>query len=203
MIKQKLIEKYAKKFADTQDRITQGVHYAADGSVVMTNRQYLLCIRNAHDLGSPVTLHAKTGLPLQGEYPKVSRIFPTSFDNMAPIKFDELNHVIFRTRCAADVASRIDKKHPTVMLTATNGAAYLQIRNEEHQLEFSAFFGNTQKTEPSKRTLNAEYLHTALSVFGDAASPAVYVKFRGPLEPIVLTDEQDIEVLILPYRMPQ
>lgn len=205
-MKQKIIAKYGKKFASAKsgDRSAlEGIHYACDSTVFVTNSHYALRIKNVHSFKEPVTLHAKTGQPIDGVYPDLSRVFPDRFDNEIILKNGWLDKVILRTRCAADVASRLDKKCPIVWMEASNGSAYLQIKDEVTQIDFSAFFGNTIEPKPSKRSLNAEYLHTALSVFADAGSREIFVKLAGPLHPIVLTDGQDIDVLILPYRSPE
>lgn len=200
MNKQELIAKYGKKFTstDVKQPVFQGVHYATDGSVFVTDRFYALRIRNAHTFETPLTLHTKTGMPIEGVYPDMNKVFPTHFDNEIQIGGGALDGVLMRTRCAADVASRLDKKHPIVALHAENGSAYLEIKKP---VEFSAFFGNTLKIDASKRSLNSEYLHTALSVFNDAGYD-VSVKFGAPLSPILLTNNDDIDVLILPYRIP-
>jgi len=182
----------------------EGIHYAADGSVFVTNAHFALRVKNAHSFKEAVTLHAKTGQPIDGVYPDLSRVFPDSFDNEIYLNQEFLENVILRTRCAADVASRLDKKHPVVKLEASNGSAYLQIKNEDNrQVGFQAFFGDTIKSDTSKRSLNAEYLYTALSVFADAGCRGVYVKLGKSNHPIILTDGQDIDVLIIPYRIPE
>lgn len=205
MDKQQIIAKYGKKFASTNDAtpVLTGVHYAADGSVFITDRHYALRIRNAHTLETPITLHPKTGMPIEGIYPDVGKIFPTQFDNEIQIVGDALNDALLCTRCATDIAIRLNKKHPIVALSASNGLVYLEIKDADKKLEFSAFFGNTVKIDASKRSLNAEYLHTGLSVFDDAGYDAT-VKFKeDPFSPIVLTNNDDIDVLILPYRTTQ
>lgn len=206
MNKQQLIAKYGKVFASTNETspILQGVHYGPDGAVSVCDRHRLLFIKEAHSFEKPFTMHAKLGMPIEGEYPDTSKLFSNSYENEIPLKPKELEQAVLYAACAKDVASRLDKKTPIVMLTAVNGMTYLQIRNEHdgEKLEFSAFFGNTQKLEPSKRSLNADFLHTALSVFKDADSELIHVKWNAPTAPIVLEDEdQGIRVLILPYRL--
>lgn len=192
MDNQQLLAKYAKKFAGNKD-IYQGIYYRADGSAVVTNRHMALRIRNAHDMAHATVLHAKTGVPLTGKYPDVDRVFPAS--SCEKIRLDGLEGVLLRTRCATDVAKVLDKKLPVALLKVVGGAAYLQIKT---QIEFSALFGTLQGKE-SLRAVNPEYLHTVLSVFQDSGS-SVSVELRHPFEPIVLTDEADIDVMVLPYR---
>jgi hypothetical protein len=204
--KLQLIQKYAKKFAinpKAKQPIFEGVHYAANGTAYVTNRQYMLRIRNSHAFDKPTTIHAVTGVPIEGNWPDVDRVFPSNFENEITIDRTALDNLVLRVRCMADVTSRLDKKRPVVILTIDNGVAYLRIRNEDYQIEAQAFFGNASKFEPSKRALNAEYLYTALSLFKDANADQVLVKLRDPLDPILLTDGQDIDVLILPYRVPE
>lgn len=204
MNKQEIIAKYGKVFAstDSSQTILQGVQYTPDGVVNICDRHRLLSIKEAHTFAQPLILHAKTGTPIEGNYPETGRLFSDSYENEIPITQMELEHVVLYASCAKDVALRLDKKVPIVILTAVNGMTYLQISNTDKQLEFSAFFGNAQKLEPSKRSLNADYFLTALSVFKDANSKLIHVKLGAPLSPIVIEDEeQGIRALILPYRL--
>lgn len=205
MNKQQLIAKYAKKFAfkGAGRTILEGIHYGEEGVVFVTDARFALKIRNAHQFPNPsLTLHAVTGIPIDGQYPNFSKVFPTSFDNEIMIDRKNLESVVTRARCAADVATRLNKKAPVIKILAANGTAYLQLKGPENLVEFQAFLGNTRTLEKSQRSLNAEYLHTALSVFADSqCAPDVVIKFKGPTEPIVLTDGVDIDVLILPYRV--
>jgi hypothetical protein len=204
MNKQELIAKYGKIFASTDSTqiILQGVQYGLDGVVNICDRYRLLSIKEAHTFAQPLVLHAKTGTPIEGNYPETGRLFSDSYENEIPLELKHLESALLYASCAKDVAMRLDKKCPLVMLTAVNGMTYLQINNADKQLEFSAFFGNAQKLEPSKRSLNADYLHTALSVFKDANSKLIHVKLGSPLSPIVIEDEtQGIRVLILPFRL--
>lgn len=193
MDNQQLLAKYAKKFAGKKD-IYQGIHYRADGSAVVANRYTALRIRNAHDREHAAVLHAKTGVPLTGKYPDVDRVFPLSSCEI--IRLDE--HVFVRTRCSANVAKALINKLPLVTLKVGGGSAHLQIKDDG--LEFSTFFGLSDGEE-FLYAVNAEHLHTALSVFRDAGT-SVSVELRDPFGPIVLTDGADIHVVILPYRRP-
>lgn len=204
MDKQQIIAKYAKKFANKPNSkrpVLEGIHYGHNGVAFVTNAEYALRLKNAHSYPEPITVHAASSAPIDGIYPAFDKIFPASFDNEIPISRKDIEQTNVRVRCATNIASIINKKRPIVVLEAENGAAYLKIHNGDHQLTFSAFFGHTQKAEQSKRALNAEYLHTALSVFADAESSLVVLKLKDPLSPILLTDEKDIDVLIMPIRV--
>lgn len=197
--KQKLVEKYAKKFANKDEKhITRGIYYAPGGDVIVTNRHYLLRIRDAHKLKDPIIMHHKTGMPIEGDYPDTSKLFPRSSIDHIVIKQGSYKDVLTRVRCAADIASRINKKFPVITLTADNGNAYLSHIGD--QIQFSAFFAPTRTTDSSVRRLNAEYLHTALSVFVDANAVQVWINLNKPYDPILLTDDEHIDVLIVPVR---
>lgn len=150
-------------------------------------------------MDSSVVLHAKTGMPLKGTYNEnIERVFPTSFKNSISL-MNGLDDELLRVRCAADVASRIDKKIPVVRLEGSNGVVHLEIDNKEQKINYKAFFGNLDKTEPFIISLNPEYLYTGLKVFSDAGS-RVSVKYTGSMSPLVLTNDADIDVVILPFR---
>jgi len=205
MNKQDLIAKYGKKFASVSHTtpILQGVHYAKDGSIYATNRYYALHIKDAHQLSHTLTVHAKNGVPIPGDYPDVTKVF-TNHRTQREILISgkDLPSVLLIASCALLAAKKLDKNFQKVsLMTVVNGMTYLQLRNEELQLEFSAHIGNTDKLEESKISLNAEYLHAALSLFYDADSSLIRVKIGSVFESMVIEDEeQGISVLLLPYR---
>ena len=60
-----IITKHAKKFlARIKNSILNGIHYAADGTVYVTDRHHAR-IRNTQFQGADA-LHAKTGAPISG-----------------------------------------------------------------------------------------------------------------------------------------
>jgi len=206
MSKDKLIA-HAKKFvgADKNPSVLNGIHYAADGSIYATNRHYAIRIKNAHQFTTPATLHPKTGAPIDGKYPDVARVFCMSnFKNA--IKFihrAEFEQAYLAAQCALAVASKLGKL-PTVKMIADDGVSRLQIGDDTNHLSFKGFFGNTVAPEASARTLDAVYLVNALAVFADQPTwRTVEVRTKGPYDPILLTNDDDIDIIILPFRTPQ
>lgn len=203
MNKQELLSKYAKKYsakAGGGRPMLAGVHYAADGTAYVTDGHHAIRIRNVHQFEKPWTVDARSGAPITGIYPDVTKVFIAPIGNRITIDSTALKSVLLRAAAALDVAKRLDKKHPVISLVAENGSVYLRIKEE--QIYFQAFFGNTEKIEPSTHRLNAEYLHTAISVFADYNCSAI-VNLNGPFQPIVISNGEDLDVLILPYRTPQ
>lgn len=200
MDKRKILAKYAKKFAclGVNREILGGIHYAADGSAVVTNREYLLRIRDVHNLPQPTTIHVTVGTPLEGKYPDTSKVFPTSF--AGEMRLGVPVDVTTRLSCAAAAATTLDKKTPLLRLEEKNGSVHAVAADRDRLVECKAFLGNTVQAAVTTRTLNANYLLTALQVFKDAGGACI-VRWNKPLEPIVLTDDEHIDVLILPYRV--
>jgi len=207
MNKHELIAKYAKKFAYTGSTrpLLEGIHYGAEGTVFVSDGHYALRIKNAHSYERPMTIHAKTGAPIEGVYPDYTKLFPADWTDEITLERAAIERLAVVARCINDAAKTLEgkKSPPLITIEAKNGSAHLLLHNEAKQLEMRAFFGNTKKLEPSKRSLNSEYLNTALALFADSFADTVTVKLRGPLEPIVLSGWEDIDVLILPYRVEQ
>lgn len=203
MTKYELLSKYAKKFATKQGGtrpILEGIHYAAGGTACVTDGHVLLRIRNAHQFETPATINIYSGMPIEGVYPDVSKAFPNSFDHEIQIGAMSIKDVLTRVTCAADVAKRLDKKAPVVHLSADNGTVYMLVNDADKKIEFRGFFGNTLKVATKRWSLSAEFLQLAVSLFADAGRD-VSVNLAGSMSPIVLTDNEDIDVLILPYRI--
>lgn len=199
MTKSEILSKFGKQFAASGEiaGVLQGIHYAADGSAVVTNRHYLLRIQSAHSFSQPITLHAKTGQPLEGKYPNVSKTFPMDFASEIHIPHDAVPDALIAAQCVASVAAKLDKRVPIARLEARSVGAFLGIHNELKALTMSVRIAEAEGG--SIRTLNAQYLETALAVFA-AADTGVTIKLNKQFDPIVLSNDNGIEVLILPYR---
>lgn len=204
LTKPEILAKFGKLYAsDSAGRpILGGIHYATDGIAIVTNGHHMLRIHGAHNFQHPVTLHAKTGQPIEGNYPDTSRIFPSSFNDEITVPQSAMPDTLFAAQCAATLASKIDKKNPIAKLEVQNRSAFLQIHNEQKALSLSVKLAEEAPNRKSVRTLNAEYLATALAVFS-AAGTGVEIKMRGPKEPIVLTNVNGIDIIIMPYRVPK
>ncbi|CAM3744739.1 hypothetical protein COLU111180_06320 [Cohnella lubricantis] len=205
MTKSEILSKFGKLFAAAGGTagILQGIHYAADGSAVVTNRHYLLRIQGAHSFSHPITLHAKTGQPLEGTYPDTSKIFPTSCASEIRIPRKSLADALLAAQCVEAVATRLNKRVPLARLVVDGGSAYLDIECElPFPIGVSTRISKEAPNSDSRRSLNAGYMATALAVF-TAAETDVTIKMNKPIEPIVISNDSGIDVLILPYRVPE
>ncbi|MBY0202007.1 beta clamp domain-containing protein [Paenibacillus cucumis (ex Kampfer et al. 2016)] len=197
MNKQEMLVKYGKKFAAPPKigGVLEGVHYTTDGTAYVTNRHVALIIRDIHHLEEPITLHPKTEEPIQGAYPDVSQLIPTTFSQEITISAG-IKNVLVRVAAADGVATSINKKNPLAEIEANNGIASLKVNSPKHVIQFSTVLGSTE--ESFQIGVNTEHLSLAFSVFADMKAEQVYVKFGGGRGPIVITNDEDIEVLLLP-----
>lgn len=203
LTKQQILSKFGAKFATMSGTtpILQGVHYAADGSAVVTNRHYMLRIRDVHKFDQPLTLHAKTGQPLDGVYPDTSKILPQRFNSEFTILEQAVPDALRAAQCIAAVATKLKGKNaPVAKLDIEGRAAYLRVYHDTPRTIMEMQISDEAPKENSQRSLNAEYLATALAVF-DAAGVSVTVRLLEPLHPIVLSSDIGIDVLILPVRV--
>lgn len=201
MSKHEILSKYSKLFAvdpKTKTPILEGVHYAADGSAVVTNRHIMLRLKGAHSFQQAITLHHKTGAPIEGAYPDLSRAIP-QYKARLSLRFGaELDKTIKHTKAALATAEIWSKAQPLNDLVVENSVAYLIFRDEG--INVKAFFGNTFDLGGSTRTLNVRYLLTALQVF-DHAKSNVTVHWDRPCDPILLSNGEDIDIVVMPYRI--
>ncbi len=204
MNKHEILSKYAKHFASKYESqpLLHGIHYAADGSAVVTNRQWLLRIKGVHDYAQPTTLHVKTGAPIDGEYPETSKVFPTSYKERVWVSDVEMKDTVKIAGAATQLASLVSKEMPVVRLETANGLAELVVLVKKHNIKLQAFLGNCDNARlSSKRSMNGNYLTTALQLFADVGN-GVQITLNGPLDPMVFSDPMgDIEVLILPFKV--
>jgi len=200
MNKQALIKKYAKKFVCTgkyAPNALKGVYYAADGSVVMTNRHYLLRIKGAHQLQTPVILDPKDGQPIEGTYPEIKHVLDATYKDVVRLTMKSVT----AAKAAAAVAGGIEgAMGNAVSVSIENGVAKLRVH--DNLINFEALFGNADRADVAERILlNAQYLYTTLSLFADAGVGQVQLQYKGAEDQIQLTDEsEEITVIILPIR---
>lgn len=204
MFKEIILNNHIKKFVGLGGLtpVLAGIFYAADGCVYATNRHYAIRVRDAHKLSSPVILHAKTGAPIEGQYPDVEKVFNDvqyagEFSYTEPKEF---NQALFAAECALAVALKIDKRVPLIRLAYLDGRIHLFAKDEENTVSFRGFFGTYDKEDFPLITLNANYLANAMTVFSEIPFEVVKVRFSSPHNPILITDEANVDVIILPVR---
>lgn len=206
--KLELITKHAKNFTTKSEAtpVLQGVHYAADGSVVCTDRHVLLRIGGAHNFTEEFTSHAKTGAVIDGVFPDTSRIIPmelpTQVTLVDTVQFSGIKDAIARVKVALEAAKLAgDKTYVARLDSAANGVK-LTVNNAEANVSYSAMITADQFGPYADITFNAEYLLNALNVFKDAGSKRVVIGITGAMSPIVLRDEEnEIDAIVLPYRV--
>lgn len=204
--KTKLLAKYAKKFTAQNELapVFQGIHYAADGSANVTNRHYALRIEGAHSFKTAITIDAKTGTPLIGEFPSVEKVIPKEPGTEVVISAKELEKAMPGVRATAEVAKRIKLRSLAVDLSVAAGDAQcLEIDLQDFVIgtTMSILIEKFIPESIAPRHVNADYLHTALSLFHDAGK-GVRIQFgMMKVDPVVLKNEDGITVLILPIRI--
>ncbi|TCM89642.1 DNA polymerase III beta subunit-like protein [Paenibacillus sp. BK033] len=207
--KLELITKHSRKFATKMNGaspVLEGVHYSADGSVVVTDRHKLLRIGGAHSFTQPFTSHAVTGAPIDGQYPDTSRIIPMELPTQITLisdgfRRDDVKDTIARVKLAVETAKVAGDKSFITALVVERSVAMLVVKNEEPRVKFSAVINAELYGPDMTLAFNAELFLAALNVFKDAGSKRVTIGLISATSPIVLRDEDnEIDAVVLPYR---
>lgn len=207
--KLEIITKHGRKFTtkpNGSSPVLEGVHYAADGSVIATDRHKLLRIGGAHGFTEPFTSHAVTGGRLDGQYPDTSKIIPREFESSMTLlnvgNRSDLKDMIARVKLAVDISKIAgDSAKMATISKKEDGTILLAVDNSKLSLKYSVALTADTTGGDVDVSFNAEYMLTALNVFKDAGSGRVTIGLTGAITPIVLRDEDnEIEVVVLPYR---
>lgn len=198
-----LVTKHSKKFASKSEGrpILQGVHYAADGSVIVTDSMQMLRVKNAHEYEQPFTSHATTGENLvDSEYPNTDRMWPKDFKHMFELRHEQIKSSLELSKIAADLAKKVDKRKPTAFLQLRDNEIRLGVKDE--LFRFDCHFAFYILDESFELWLNPVFIHNALSVFKAAGSTEVIVECSPGITPLVMSDEtNEIDVMIAPVRI--
>ena len=205
--KLELITKHAKKYTSKSEAtpVLQGIHYAADGSVIATDRHTLIRIQGAHNFPDTFTSHAKTGATIDGKYPDTSRIIPTEFPTQITLieglKRADIKDAIARVKIALEVAKLSGDKTNLAELRYTGHSVEVCASNSAPAVSFVVGISADIDGPAVTISFNAEFLLNALNVFKDAGSQRVTIGIINATNPMVLRDEENgIEIVILPYR---
>ena len=195
-----LINKDAKKFiAKNSHPVLEGIHYAADGSVFVTNKFYGLRIRNAHNFDEEVTISAIDGAKINEPFPNIDRVFPTEFKTSFALNNHLIKDALQKVKWVHGIAKYYDPIHKRIKLILKGIYVFLHLENDS--VKFQTIFAPYNGLETVHVNLNAEFLLNGLQVFKDAGTKQLQVKLKGQLDPIVLSDEEnEIDVIILPIR---
>ncbi|WP_337102372.1 hypothetical protein [Paenibacillus sp. YIM B09110] len=209
--KLELITKHGRKFAAKQNGSTpvlEGVHYAADGSLIVTDRHKLLRIGGAHSFAEPFTSHAVTGAPIDGQFPDTSRIIPMELPSQITLindglKRDDLKDAIARVKLAVEAAKVAGGVAFCAELAYVGSSVTLTVDSDFPRVKLTVGIGADISGSDMTVAFNAELFLAALNVFKDAGSKRVIIGLTGAMSPIVLRDEEnEIDAIVLPYRRP-
>lgn len=207
--KLELITKHGRKFTTKPNGATpvlEGIHYAAGGSVVVTDRHKLMRIGGAHGFTEPFTSHAVTGGRLDGQYPDTSKIIPQDFKSTITLlnvgKRSDLKDMTARVKLAVDISKIAgDPAKIATIRKKADGTPLLTVDNSELSLKYSVALTADTDGDDVEVSFNAEYMLAALNVFKDAGSARITIGMNGAMSIIVLRDEDnEIDVVVLPYR---
>ncbi|MGF7045734.1 DNA polymerase III sliding clamp (beta) subunit (PCNA family) [Paenibacillus sp. DS2015] len=206
--KLEVITKHGRKFSAKNgggSPILEGIHYAADGSIVATDRHRMLRIKDAHNYTTPFTSHAVTGVPIDGVFPDTSRIIPdnlpTQITLITDYKRDDIKAAIARVKLAVEASKVAGDKSYITKLAYVDSSVTLSVNNEEQSVTLACNINADVSGPDETVSFNAEYMLSALNVFKDAGSQRVIIGLTGAMSPIVLRDEENgIDVVVLPYR---
>lgn len=199
---EKHLKKFVSKSKDTP--VLQGVHYAKDGSIIATDKYRAIRVHNAHSMPSATTLHIKTGLPIQGEYPNVSKIIDSVKGGFrVTLNRNEIEKATLAAQVTDAAATKINKKFPMLQMNIKNGVATLDIKEDiDIHVRLSAHFCNvTDAKKEFKVSLNSTFLADAMNVFNDCEKTVDIIFGKSSTDPILFTGNM-IDVLILPIRTP-
>lgn len=184
------------------DTVLKGVYYAADGSVVVTDRHRLLRIADAHNFAEPFVADAKTGVTIDGNFPDTSRIIPNEDGSTQIIvKGSQIKPLAARIKLAVDAVKLAGESTKIVTLKVSDECFELLAQYREIGVDLRLLNEGQTFGESLLVSCNVEYLLDAVNVFVDAGSPELAVNFYGKTRPIVLKDGANgIEAVVLPYR---
>lgn len=206
--KLELITKHGRKFAAKSNGSTpviEGAHYAADGSIVTTDRHKMLRIGGAHSFTEPFTSHAVTGAPIEGAYPDTSKIIPHELTTQITLvdgyNRADIKDAIARVKLVVEAAKVAGDKSFVATLKQAAGSVTLSVGSVVDDVAVVVKIAADTLGDDGIVSLNAEYLLAALNVFKDAGSARVIIGINGAMQPVVLRDEtNEIDVIVLPYR---
>lgn len=194
--------KHAKKFAGKSAArpILAGVYHAPDGSLAVTDAHRLLRVDNAHERTEPIVLDAKTNAPIDGVFPDISRVVPTSFCAEYTVGGETLDALILAHEIAVKVGG---KKKPYAAITVGSGGPTIRTTCGTGMYEYAPTVRIDHSGDDFTVHYNAQYVLDALLALRDFRPKTVSMRFTGALSPIALETDNGVLALILPIKRPQ
>lgn len=191
---EQLLKRHTKNFTapTIYEGKLEGIHYHSNGSVYVTNSHTLLALHDVHNEESK-TVHFKTGKNMNVDYPDISRLLQTDYDNGHVISFKNIEPYIELIK----VSKFIDKVADLII--------------ENGQLLFKVHFNNESFTLPlvniSKNdyqintigSLNVMYFYHMMKFFKDANVDELELMYKNKFSPFSFRAGK-YEILILPVK---
>ncbi|WP_416149465.1 hypothetical protein ACM26V_00250 [Salipaludibacillus sp. HK11] len=178
------------------------VEHKDDGSIVATDSIKALIVNNIHGFTGSYLVNPKTLEFATGKYPDTKKMM-SSDDYKRSITLNQ-EHVriwLQMHRSMNQMFKTIYRdRNNVVAITITADKANFEIPSPEDGLTYSLPF---EEIISERETIhyNNESMRDALHVFEKLKSKFITISFSGKLTPILLSDGEDISVLITPVRV--
>lgn len=170
-------------------KMLRGVKHYESGNAVVTDAHRLYFAQAIHDRTDGAVITPKREM-LEGSYPDVSRLIPSSNDAKQELEID-VGEMLKGADIIASLGKIIDPV-PSIKLRENE----LYFYSVEMKIRY--FLG--VKFDESL-WLNAQYLLDAVKLFKAAKCQKVIFRYYGRVRPITLsTDDESLLALILPIR---
>lgn len=191
---EQLLKRHSKNFtaSNIYEGKLEGVHYHLNGSVYITNSHTLLALHDVHSEESK-TVHHKTGKNMNVDYPDVSRLLQSDYDNGHVIPFKNIQPYIELIKVSKFIDDVAD-------LTVKNGKLLFKVSFNNESFTFP--LANISKNDYSLNvigSLNVMYFYNMMKFFKDANTDELELRYKNKFSPFSFRAGK-YEILILPVK---
>lgn len=192
---EKLLKKHAKNFvADKQDGKLEGIHYHQNGSIYLTDACTLLAFHDVHT-DEQYTVHYKTGKKMDINYPDVTRLLKTDYDDSITINLQDIKKYIELIKVANEIDWFGD-------LINDSGELTFLVKNKSGEQFSLKLNERTVKNDYTIKvhSLSVMYFYNMLQFFKDAQVNEITYSFKENKFFPLSFRSGNYEILILPVK---
>ena len=175
--------------------------HAENGDMIATDSHRLIKIKNMHGFKEEYLINPKTFMVATGNYPDTSKLMDTTGHEAIALTKEQIKLwlQIFKSINQTLKVMKSDRHKLTVMqFSESENSVEVELRGHDVRMKLP---GIVHKPSFESIAFSAEYMRDALEAHVKLNSDQATFLMQGPMRPIIIDNESNLETLILPVRV--
>jgi hypothetical protein len=192
--------KIADKFVSKSNLrlMLQLVQHKANGDLIATDAHHAIKVKGVHGFKEEYLVNAKSLEFATGDYPPTEKVFEAETKSIIRLNATQIKLWLQMFRSMNQMSKQKGVRTDIKMDLGKEDIGFELVQQDvSFKLPFEEYEGHE---DIKSITFQIEYMRNALEAHEKLKSNELYITFEHPFKPIVLDNQEDVQVIVLPVR---